>query len=77
MAHHNRVSRQSFVILLLGRESDERERVGKAWASFDAASSACRNPEDKSRILGAINAFPGGVVGFNRYVQELAADLLP
>jgi len=69
-------SRKPPTVLLLASDSETHSRVQVSWLAFDVEKCNCFHDEDKARIVGVIEQFPGGKFGFNAYIRGLARDVL-
>lgn len=63
------------VVMILGSDDMERQRVRDAWLNFDARACQCWLPEDKTRILAVVDGRDGGVDAFNTSMRGLAMRL--
>ena len=63
------------IVITLGADDREHERVRKGWRGFDAAACECFDPEDKKRIFAVVGQHQGGVQGFNAHVRDIATNL--
>jgi len=63
------------VILTIGVDAAEHQRIQAAWRTFDAARCKCYDEADKARIFEVITHYPGGVTKFNQHIQAVATNL--
>lgn len=68
-------SRKPPEIILLMDDQDELRRIAGLWLRFDILNCECFRQEDKVRILGIIERYPGGSRSFNQSIQQLASRL--
>ena len=71
----NDESRELPILLTLGDDENEHERVRESWDKFDAAACQCFNAEDKTRMFAVIERHPGGIQGFNAGVKDMVAGI--
>lgn len=68
-------SRLAPIVLTIGSDDNEHERVRNSFRTFDATACECFAEEDKKRMLAVVECCPGGVQGFNSHVRVLATQL--
>eukprot|EP00927_Polykrikos_kofoidii_P031458 TRINITY_DN2703_c1_g1_i1.p1 TRINITY_DN2703_c1_g1~~TRINITY_DN2703_c1_g1_i1.p1 ORF type:complete len:123 (+),score=16.40 TRINITY_DN2703_c1_g1_i1:32-370(+) len=64
------------VVWMLGETLSECEENRQGWLKFSVRDCECFKSEDKQRIMNVFEAYPGGTQRFDRFIQEVGADLL-
>ena len=62
-------------VKVLDETVTEQAVVRRKWLTFDAHHCNCFNATDKERILAVIGASDGAVLGFNKKMKAIAADV--
>eukprot|EP00927_Polykrikos_kofoidii_P063238 TRINITY_DN5804_c1_g1_i1.p1 TRINITY_DN5804_c1_g1~~TRINITY_DN5804_c1_g1_i1.p1 ORF type:complete len:585 (-),score=83.56 TRINITY_DN5804_c1_g1_i1:83-1837(-) len=68
-------TRRPPVVVPLYSDESEFAAIRQAWRSFDASVCQCVVADDKTRIIGVIDHYPGGVLAFNAFIKDLGGEL--